>query len=236
VSPEYGNKVAEGTFGKDEAYFRSLLQHVLDVVAVLDADGTLRYVSPAVEAMLGYAPEQVTGTAVFDYVHPDDQGRAFGAFAESLAAPGALPPVEFRARRADGAWRHVEVVRNNRLDDSDVGGVVITVRDVTERKKAEEALNALRREYEELVGSVEAIIWKGEARSLRFTFVSDQAETILGYPSEFWTEDPSFWRDHIHPEDRGWAVSFCRRAVDEQKDHDFEYRMISADGGVVWLR
>ena len=64
MSPEYGNKVAEGTCGKDEAYFRTLLQHVLDVVAVLDADGTLRYVSPAVEAMLGYAPEQVTGTAV----------------------------------------------------------------------------------------------------------------------------------------------------------------------------
>ena len=169
-------------FGRDEGYFRSLLQHVLDVVAVLDADGTLRYASPAVEAMLGYAPEHVTGTAVFDYVHPDDQERAFGAFAESLATSGALPPVEFRARRADGAWRHVEVVRNNRLDDPDIGGLVITVRDVTERKKAEEALNALRREYEELVGSVEAIIWKGEAQTLRFTFVSDQAETILGLP------------------------------------------------------
>jgi diguanylate cyclase (GGDEF)-like protein/PAS domain S-box-containing protein len=236
VSSRHNRKVAEDAPGKGETSFRTLLQHVLDVVAVLDAEGTLRYVSPAVEAMLGYAPEEVVGTGVFDYVHPDDVGRAVGALAETLVTPGALPPIEFRARRADGAWRYVEVVRNNRLDDPDVGGVVINVRDVTERKAGEEELDALRREYEELVASVEAIIWKGEAQTLRFTFVSDQAEAILGYPTRRWTEEPSFWADRIHPEDREWAVSFCRRAVDENRDHDFEYRMISADGSVVWLR
>src|SRR4028118_59316 len=107
MGPERNQKVAGGTFGKDEVFLRSLLRHVLDVVAVLDADGTLRYVSPAVEAMLGYGPEEVTGTVVFDHVHPDDQEGAFGAFAESLAMPGALPPVELRARRAAGAPRHV---------------------------------------------------------------------------------------------------------------------------------
>ncbi len=236
MSPEHDRKVAEDALGKDEASFRSLLQHVLDIVAVLDADGTLRYVSPAVEAMLGYSPEEVIGTGVFDYVHPDDLERAVGALTEALVAPGLLPPMEFRARRADGTWRHVEVVRNNRLDDPDVRGVVINVRDVTERKAGEEALNALRREYEELISSVEAIIWKGEAQTLRFTFVSHQAEAILGYPARRWTEEPSFWPDHIHPEDREWAVSFCRKAVVKKEDHDFEYRMISADGSVVWLR
>ncbi|HLL40673.1 MAG TPA: PAS domain S-box protein [Rubrobacteraceae bacterium] len=236
MSPEHDRKVAEDALGKGEVSFRSLLQHVLDVVAILDADGTLRYASPAVEAVLGYAPEEVIGNRVFDYVHPDDLERAVEALAETLVASGALPPLEFRARRADGTWRHVEVVRNNRLDDPGVGGVVINVRDVTERKADEEELNALRREYEELVGSVEAIIWKGEAQTLRFTFVSDQAEAILGYPAQRWTQEPSFWSDHIHPEDREWAISFCRKAVAKKENHDFEYRMISADSGVVWLR
>jgi len=236
VRPEHNRKVARGTLGDGAVSLGSLLQHALDVVAILDADGTLRYASPAVETMLGYAPEEVPGTAVFDYVHPDDLQRALGAFAETLATPGALPPLEFRARRADGVWRHVEVVRNNQLDDPGVAGVVITVRDVTGRNESEETLNALRREYEEMVGSVEAIIWKGDARTLRFTFVSDQAEAILGYPPQSWTQEPSFWPDHIHPDDREWAVAFCRKAVDEKEDHDFEYRMISADGDVVWLR
>jgi diguanylate cyclase (GGDEF)-like protein/PAS domain S-box-containing protein len=207
-----------------------------DVIGVLEEDGTVRHVSPSVRAVLGYRPEEVVGTGVFDYVHPDDVERALGALAETLATPGVLPPVEFRARRADGAWRHVEVVRNNFLGDRSLAGVVINVRDVTERVRVEEELRALQREYEELLGSVEAIIWKGEAQTLRFTFVSDQAEVILGYPARCWTEEPSFWPDHIHPEDREWAVSFCREAVDEKRDHDFEYRMISSDGSVVWLR
>ena len=236
MGTEHDKAAAEDALGKGEVSFRSLLQHVLDIVAVLDADGTLRYVSPAAEAVLGYAPEEVVGTSIFDYVHPDDLSRASAALAETLVAPGGLPPLEFRARRADGAWRHVEVVRNNRLDDPAVGGVVINVRDITERKAGEEELDALRREYEELVGSVEAIIWKGEAQTLRFTFVSDQAEAILGYPVQRWTQEPSFWPDHIHQEDREWAVSLCRKAVEKKEDHDFEYRMITAEGEVVWLR
>jgi PAS domain S-box-containing protein len=90
-----------------------------------------------VRAVLGYWPEDVVGTGVFDYVHPDDVERAFLALAETLATPGVLPPIEFRARRADGTWRHVEVVRNNLSDDPQVAGVVINVRDITERKRTE---------------------------------------------------------------------------------------------------
>jgi diguanylate cyclase (GGDEF)-like protein/PAS domain S-box-containing protein len=207
-----------------------------DVIGVLEKDGTVRHVSPSVMQVLGYRTEDLVGSGIFDYVHPDDVQRASGALAETLAKPGVLPPVEFRVRGADGAWRHVEVVRNNCLDAPNIAGVVINVRDITERVRVEEELRALQRAYEELLGSVEAIIWKGEAQTLRFTFVSDQAEVILGYPAQRWTEEPSFWPDHIHPDDREWAVSFCRKAVDEKKDHDFEYRMISADGEVVWLR
>jgi PAS domain-containing protein len=104
----------------------------------------------------------------------------------------------------------VEVVRNNSLGDPSIAGVVINVRDVTERIRVKKELRDLQREYEELFGSVEAIIWKGEAQTLRFTFVSEQTEASLGYPARRWTEEPSFWPDHIHPEDREWAVSFCR--------------------------
>jgi two-component system cell cycle sensor histidine kinase/response regulator CckA len=236
MNQEHDRELTEDALGMSEGYFRVLLQHVLDIVAILDADGTVRYVSPAIETMLGYAPEEVIGTGVFDYVHPDDVERALEGLAETLVTQGALPPLEFRARSADGECRHVEVVRNNRLDDPSVGGVVINIRDISERKADEEELSALRWKYEELVGSVEAIIWKGEAQTLRFTFVSEQAETILGYPVQSWLEQPSFWSDHIHPDDREWAVTFCRRAIEKKEAHDFEYRMISADGGVVWLR
>jgi PAS domain S-box-containing protein len=67
-------------------------------------------------------------------------------------------------------------------------------------------------------------------------FVSKQVERVLGYPVGRWLSEPTFWRDHVHPEDREWALQFCVNATAEKRDHQFEYRMIAADGKVVWLR
>jgi PAS domain S-box-containing protein len=107
-----------------------------------------------------------------------------------------------------------------------------------------EALNSNRREAEavasqerfaDLVNSVEGIVWEADAQSFVFSFVSEQAGRVLGYPAERWLTEATFWKDHLHPEDRDWAVQFCVNATAEKRNHYFEYRMIAADGRVVWL-
>jgi two-component system cell cycle sensor histidine kinase/response regulator CckA len=105
-----------------------------------------------------------------------------------------------------------------------------------ERARDEDELRRERRRYQELIETLDSIVWEGDARTLQFTFVSRQAERILGYPVERWLTEPTFWSDHLHPEDRRWAVDFCMRATAEKRPHTFEYRMIAADGRVVWLR
>ena len=87
-----------------------------------------------------------------------------------------------------------------------------------------------------LVNSVDGIVWDADPRSFVFSFVSERAEAILGYPAEQWLREPTFWKDHLYPEDRDWAVHFCQERVAEKRSHDFEYRMIAADGRVVWIR
>jgi PAS domain S-box-containing protein len=115
------------------------------------------------------------------------------------------------------------------------------------RRKTEDALKSARdglearvRErtvrFRGLVNSVEGIVWEADATTFQFSFVSDQAERILGYPTERWLSEPTFWKDHLHPHDREWAVSFRERATGEKRAYDFEYPMIAADGRVVWLR
>ncbi|HYL13405.1 MAG TPA: sigma 54-interacting transcriptional regulator [Terriglobales bacterium] len=89
--------------------------------------------------------------------------------------------------------------------------------------------------YRQLLDCVQAIVWRGNAQTFQFTFVSPYAETLLGYPVQRWLRDPAFWREHIHPEDRDWAVHFCAKATREKKSHEFDYRMMAADGKVVWL-
>jgi PAS domain S-box-containing protein len=99
----------------------------------------------------------------------------------------------------------------------------------------EERLEQSEHRFRDLVNSVEGIVWEAEVPSFQFLFISKQAERILGYPVERWLSEPTFWKDHVHPEDREWALQFCQTATAEKRDHDFEYRMIAADGSVVWL-
>jgi PAS domain S-box-containing protein len=94
-------------------------------------------------------------------------------------------------------------------------------------------LEALNRE---LVESVRAILRRAEPRSFRTTFINKHAEEILGYPVKGWLNDPSFWVEHLHPEDRERTVAFTAKAIQEQRNHELEYRMIAADGRIVWLQ
>jgi PAS domain S-box-containing protein len=96
--------------------------------------------------------------------------------------------------------------------------------------------NSRRIEHEALVNSVDGIVWVADQSSLQFLFVSQQTERILGYPIESWISEPDFWKQHIHPDDREMAVSLCRNLTPEQTHPDFEYRMVAADGRIVWLR
>ncbi len=90
--------------------------------------------------------------------------------------------------------------------------------------------------FRTLVEGLDAIVWEADPASFQFTYVSRHAEKILRYPAERWLREPDFWVNHIHPEDRSWTVTYCRKGVSEGRDHEFEYRMLAADGRPVWLR
>lgn len=111
---------------------------------------------------------------------------------------------------------------------------------MNDRKQAEQALRQSQQRYEDLVNSLDGIIWEGEvdadARFAGFTFVSQTAVRMLGYPVTAWLENPHFWAQHIHPNDRDWVLERCQQATQAGLSHDFEYRMISADHQVIWLR
>ncbi|MBA3352539.1 MAG: PAS domain-containing protein [Blastocatellia bacterium] len=110
--------------------------------------------------------------------------------------------------------------------------------DAENRRAQEVAENAFRHSEEQLtalMNSVDGILWEADAQTFQFTFVSPGAERLLGYPLRRWTEEPTFWTDHIHPDDREEAVRYCAECTRDNRDHEFEYRMLAADGSVVWL-
>jgi PAS domain S-box-containing protein len=89
----------------------------------------------------------------------------------------------------------------------------------------------------DLIESLDVIIWEMDVRTWRFTYVSPQAEALLGYPVRRWLEEPGFWQEVLlHSEDREWALEFCQHATREARDHEFEYRARHAHGGILYLR
>jgi len=98
-----------------------------------------------------------------------------------------------------------------------------------------EALKESVQRYENLVNSVDGIVWQADLASLRFTFVSEQSERLLGYSAHRWTDEPNFWQEHIYPADRERAVGLVKQLTEDRKYQNFEYRMVAVDGRVVWL-
>jgi len=120
-----------------EEYFRSLIEQAMDIIAVLDAEGALRYASPSVLPLLGYAPEDLVGLSIFALVHPDDVDVTWRVFSEGVATGKGGRLLALRLRHKDGTFRHLEAIGSYLLDDPLVKGVVINARDVTERRTLE---------------------------------------------------------------------------------------------------
>ena len=184
----YGNEVTERRRAEDalrtsEERFRSLVQNASDIIVVLDAEGTITYESPAVERVLGFTPEERLGMNAFDLIHPDDRGPVARAFAEYLDKPGPFPPLEYRVKEKDGAWRRLEAVGENLLHDPVIGGIVVNSRDVTERAEAEEALRESRERLQAILDNTTAVIYVKDAGG-RYELVNRRFEELFHVAKE----------------------------------------------------
>jgi len=90
--------------------------------------------------------------------------------------------------------------------------------------------------WDNLVDSIPAAVWQAEPETFRLTFISRYAEALFGYPLHRWTDQPSFWDDHIFWEDRAPVLTQRRKAIRESMLSDLEYRIMSAQGQALWVR
>ena len=247
IRSELEAKVAERTAELRRA--TTELQTILDAspvgIALFGRDQAIQRCNPAFERILGWKADEIAGHGVSLL---GSAGDGTGDLAESIRGGSH---VETRLVRKDGTEFDASVLCAPLRDEAgSPAGFVGTIEDVSKRKRFEderdrllaaeraalaEAVGAQGR-FRDLVNSVEGIVWEADVPGFQFSFVSKQAERILGYPVERWLSEPKFYADHVHPDDRESAVGFCQAAVADIRDHDFEYRMIAADGRVVWVR
>jgi len=148
-------ETSEAGNGDQMDRYRTLVEESNDIATIVDTDGTMTYVSPAVTRILGHDPEELVGNTGYEFVHPDDRERNADAIEAVLTNPDESRTVEVRFRHADGSWRWIEATMRNRLDDDGIGGILLNSRDITERKEREREFRELAGEYEALLNNAE---------------------------------------------------------------------------------
>lgn len=123
-----------------EQRFRSLVQNSYDVIMILDANGVIRFASPACEKIVGYSVEEMEGQTSFDYVYPDDLARVRETFENLVRDSHAKETIEYRFKRSDGTWIYIESIGINLMENPSVQGIVVNSRDVSDRRQLTDQL------------------------------------------------------------------------------------------------
>ncbi len=125
---------------ESENRFRSIVQHLSDIICIIDQEANIKYESPSTHKILGYKPDYLIGKKTFDLVHPDDLEFAKNHFNEILSKENTIKEFGIRVKHADGRWIYLETIANNLLHHTGINGVILTARDITERIETEKAL------------------------------------------------------------------------------------------------
>ncbi len=216
----------------------AILETAGALVVVLDPLGRIVHLNRACEQTTHYSFEEVQGQYFWDiFLTSEEIASVKQVFAQLQA--GQFPNqhendwLTREGQRRRIAWSNTAILN----PDGSVKYVIGTGIDVTERRLAEAALQrSQQQQYQALVDSVGGILWELDLQTLQFTVVSQKAEQLLGYSTEQWLNNPGFWENHVHPEDREWVVTQCNVDTQAKRDHQLEYRMIAADGRVVWVQ
>ena len=223
----------EAALRESEERYRLLAENATDVIVRMSPDMRILYVSPSIRQVLGYEPESVLGLPAIESVHPDDREVAAHAVARALAWP-AVQTAVYRSLRADGSWAWVETT--GRVIRDDVTGAVVelqaSVRDVSARKQAEDALRRSEARYRGIIETAQEGIWELDGVG-RITFANKRLAELLGYsPREMLGRSP--W-DFVPAGDQ--QLAFERQQQRLQGPHEtVEVRYWHKDGRTVWAR
>jgi PAS domain S-box-containing protein len=204
----------------------------------LRPDGTscFPYASKGIQQIYGVKPEEVREDAskVFSRIHPDDLAKVTASIQESAKNLTSWTK-EYRTKFDDGTER---TLYGNAIPIREEDGSILWhgfISDVTEKKLAEKSSRESDEKIRNLLDTTDGIIWEADAQTFNFTFVSKQAERLLGFSVEEWYGE-GFWKKQIHPDDRERTIAFCVTRTKLMEAHDFIYRFITKSGKVVWLR
>jgi PAS domain S-box-containing protein len=223
---------------ENEIKFKTIFDQAAIGIAEVDSNtgGFLR-INGKFCKILGYTETELQHTNFQSMTHPDDLKEDLRYFQQMRS--GTIREFELLKRyfRKDGqvVWVNLMITPLWKAGDTPSSHITV-IEDVTARIEAEQIAEEYQYRIESLINTIDGIVWESDPVTFDFTFISKKSEDILGYTAEEWLSSPSFWADHVHPDDKDWVVDYCTVCTNNLEQHDFEYRMIAKGGNIVWLR
>ena len=245
-------KRAEKALKESERRSAQIIEFLPDPTMVIDAERRVIAWNKAMEQLTGVHASEMLGKGDYEYALPfygsrrpvmldlvldfDHDVAAKYQFVtlqeDRLISETYIP--DFRGRGPTWFWNVAAPLYD---EDGDVVGAIEAVRDVTYRKKAEEAHRDLATKYQSLVERIPAILYIAALdEASTTTYISPQIETVLGFAPAEYQGDPDLWRKQLHPEDRDKVIAEVTRCRETGETFIREYRMLSREGGIVWFR
>lgn len=225
------SKAIQEELRRSEERFRALIENSAEGFALLDREGRILYLG---NPILGYSASEKLDQSVVDLIHPEDREEALREMTGILQQPDAVAVSEYRARHKDGSWRWMESTAKNLLHLQTVQAIVVTSRDITDRKQAE---TSRREQDQRLRVALEAGrmgAWESEFQNGQVNW-SDTLNALHG--RQHVDVEAQDMEDglRIHPGDRAAVEAEVRKAIDTRSRFDCEFRTVWADGSVHWL-
>lgn len=164
-------------------YFCSLIENAMDIITVVDNEGIIQFASPSVEKVLGYKPEELVGTHVLNFVHTEDRTKAFEALTRGITIPGHSESIEIRYCYKNGSWRTLGVIGKNFSTGSGVTRIILNIRDITDRNKAEQAILESEEKFRSISASAKDAIIMMDVEG-NISYWNKAAEKIFGYTQD----------------------------------------------------
>lgn len=208
-----------------------------DIILVLGSHDAITWLNAEVERILGRAASELRGSPLLDLVHPDDAPSLRERLGRLVPHPIVTAPatLEVRLLRADGQWSHFECVLLDRRADPAIGGIVLTGRDISERKIIEQRLKDSERRFDTVLWGGNIGYWDWDVVA-NFTSRSDQWFAITGWTPRAWYAEPRPWLHRVHPEDRARVEAGVMDHLEGRAASiELEYRIRCADGSWRWM-
>lgn len=225
-------KNSEERLRQNEEKLRAYLDNISDTIWLIDAYLNMAYVSPSVTRLLGILPEELIGRPSALVIHPDDMEVVINAQRYVMEHPGEPHTVQYRVSHKDGRWIHVESTGVNMLGNPVIGGVLVAMRDISERKHTERLLRESEARFRNLADHAPALVWMADTNNFGVWY----NKRWLEHTGRTMEQELGFgWIEGMHPDDRQRCATFCQTAFDGRQKFDMEFRLRRADGTYGWV-